>query len=141
MSVSGSGPWRRLSRATLGLWLAVTLGEPAMLHVCPMHDAPSGFVASGALLHTSRERAHGLPEHIHSPSPSPDGGDGAHHCCTCMGPCCTAGAVVVPTGTLGHVAEPSLGRAAVSHSAQSTFRPSEVEHARPPSVGPPTLPA
>jgi hypothetical protein len=75
------------------LWFAVVLGDPGVLHSCPMHGAGHGVATSHHMAHASHhdEVAHGATHAEHG-SPAGDG----HHApgpCTCVGHCCAAPAV------------------------------------------------
>jgi hypothetical protein len=105
-----------MRRTTLGsrsitilfaLWFAMVLGDPGVLHACPMHgalDASSTPAASHAM---------------HAGAAMPDSGHshehGAHTGCTCVGHCCaTPGTTPASTAAtfslVAHVVETSARR-------------------------------
>ena len=64
--------------------------------------------------------------------------DAGHHsrCCTCPGPCCDASPVAI-IGTGVPLVPSAIRPAARVAVRRTTYVPSEPEHSRPPSVGPP----
>lgn len=124
--------WSRFVVVASSLWLVVVLSEPAALHACAMHDTTHGS-----------QHAHGSPETSHGQQHA-HGSDGTRtpqQQCTCIGACCS----VVTTSLaprvdlLASVEALTVTRRAAPPAID--FRPSAVEYARPPSVGPPTLTA
>lgn len=92
---------RRLIRLTrpfsvlFALWFAAVLGDPGVLHSCPMHGAGHGAVASQHAAHATHE-ASAAQATMHAEHGSPDGN--SHHApgpCTCVGHCCAA-SIVAP---------------------------------------------
>ena len=117
----------RTFAAVCGLWLALSLAEPASLHVCAMHGSQGATHSHGAAsaTHGGSHGTHSSNEHDNKAP------------CTCLGGCCMAVAVAsvltpplvltVVTAPLPHILVP----AAIS------YRPEAVAYARPPTVGPP----
>jgi len=136
---------RRLARfsrplnAIFALWFAIVLGDPGVLHSCPMHGghgaahAPAAAAASAG---HEGHAAHGVaaesaPAHggQHQDTPAP---------CTCVGHCCAAPAVA----PLPKVA-PLLVPAAVAEvrhpmAAPSSDAPASPDTRLPFANGPPT---
>lgn len=112
---------RRIFAAACGLWLALSLAEPASLHACAMHG--SGSSAHG---HASHGGAHSTHGHERVPI------------CTCIGGCCVAATIGAPVATplvaLGRVTLPT--RVTVP-AGSIAHRPAAIEFARPPTIGPP----
>jgi hypothetical protein len=148
--------WYRPFAAVLALWLLAFSAEPAAVRLCPLHDGtgrvdvaqdgrPVGVRAAAHATagHAGRPAAADRPDtqaHGHAPSSVPAHGAGhrRHRGCTCVGDCCAASPVSRPT-----VAAALLDATIVVAPARpvvivSSRRPSTPEHARPPSIGPPT---
>jgi hypothetical protein len=101
---------RRLARfsrplnAIFALWFAMVLGDPGVLHSCPMHGghgavgaaaaaAPAGHEGHSAHGSTSASSSAETGQHRGTPAP-----------CTCVGHCCAAPVVApLPTVTSLHV--------------------------------------
>src|SRR6478672_799559 len=90
---------RRLLRITrpvsvlFALWFAAVLGDPGVLHSCPMHGAHANQAATSA-----GHEGHGTAATAHHAS----SGDSHHQAptgpCSCVGHCCATNAVAsVPT--------------------------------------------
>lgn len=132
--------WTRPFVALFALWFAVVLGDPGLLHSCPMHgghgaahamaSATDAQQARGAHdAHMMHEVADGAMQH--------DAQQGAPHHdrtgpCTCVGQCCAMSAVAsVPAVAAVHVptavsrAEPplvvALGHAPASPDTRLPF--------------------
>lgn len=118
---------RRIFAAVCGLWLAISLAEPAALHACAIH-ATQGHDHRHGSHHAGHERS---------------GRTGSRHdhdagaTCTCPGGCCVA----VPVAAPG--AAPLVRAVIVAHVSRIVsppalgHRPAVIEYARPPSIGPP----
>ena len=89
--------WIRPLSALFALWFAFVIGDPGLLHACPMHGdhgmAHSAASAGGAyhMMHAAHDAAGHATSH-----------DASHHGktaqCTCVGQCCVASAVAsLPT--------------------------------------------
>lgn len=85
-------PFSRFARAVFALWFALVLGDPGVLHSCPMHGSHAGHSA------VTGHEPHAASHHAAA------GEHGSQHQapCTCVGSCC-ASAVAVP-----HVVAESL---------------------------------
>src|SRR3954465_14702229 len=96
---------RRLSRpfaALFALWFALVMGDPMVLHSCPMHGAQHGMHAGGHA---------GGHEAAHGGSTDTSHHGGTSNICTCVGQCSASVAVALlpapPTFTVpAHVAQP-----------------------------------
>ncbi|MEP7002330.1 MAG: hypothetical protein ABI969_17710 [bacterium] len=94
--------WSRPFSALFALWFAVVLGDPGVLHSCPMHGAHA--MASGG--HASHAAAAHHQSHDSAPTKNSSGD------CSCVGQCCAAAAVaslpaVASFAVPAHVARPS----------------------------------
>lgn len=120
-------PLHRIFASVCGLWLALSLAEPAALHACAMHGS------QGAThVHGSHGAMHGRTDAAHSPR-GPERGSS----CTCPGGCCIAAAIAVPCGPplVVHVVTTTHSHVLVPTAI--TYRPAAIAYARPPTIGPP----
>ena len=129
---------RRLSRplnAIFALWFAIVLGDPGVLHSCPMHGGHSATHAAasahaGHAMHGASAAPASAPEAAqHHDAPAP---------CTCVGHCCAASTVApVPTVSAVHVPE---AVAEVQHplTVPSADAPASPDLRLPFANGPPT---
>jgi hypothetical protein len=130
--------WTRPVAALFALWFAFVLGDPGLLHRCPMH----GGHGAGAIAPTGGENhamhgEHSAASHTASNDASQDvSHDAPHHGtssqCTCVGQCCVASvaatlpvvaAAYVPT-TISRVEQPfvvALGDAPASADTRLPF--------------------
>ena len=95
--------WTRPVAALFALWFAFVIGDPGLLHACPMHGGHGSAHASAAAAH-DMAAMHGE----HGTSGSTTSHDGSPHHgstqCTCVGMCCAAPAVAtVPAVVAMHV--------------------------------------
>ena len=82
--------WTRPLAALFALWFAFVLGDPGLVHSCPMHGG-HGVAASASMVHHSAASAeHAAMDHATSHDASHHGHSGL---CTCVGSCCAAAAV------------------------------------------------
>jgi hypothetical protein len=121
--------WHRLIAAALGLWLLLVSSEPAALHTCVQHDGMHGVHGGDSTLRSPPH--HGSRSH-QAPAKH-------QHGCTCIGACCVSLAAVLTPHADVVVATRTSSPARLIVSSASSYRPSAVEHARPPTVGPPIL--
>jgi hypothetical protein len=127
--------------ALFALWFAAVLGDPGVLHACPMHGGHGGAGHSAAAATAPAghmgHAMHGAPaaEHVtseatpHQDVPAP---------CTCVGHCCaTPAAAPVPVVAAVHVPQ---AVAEVRHplAAPSSDVPSSPALRLPFANGPPT---
>ena len=107
--------WTRPLAALFALWFAVVLGDPGLLHSCPMHGGHGVASATASADAGHRMVGHGehaSMDHGASHDASQHGKSGP---CTCVGQCCVAPAVApLPAAAAMHVpatvsrAEPAL---------------------------------
>jgi hypothetical protein len=98
------------------------IGEPNLVHRCPMHDTAGAHDAHG------EHAAHGQ----HGSQPAPH----SHQCCSCIGACTTAAGAVVPTVALVPTAIVSLADPAAP-ATQVQFARFEAQRVLPYANGPP----
>jgi hypothetical protein len=124
--------WSRVFAGVWALWFAVALTEPAGLHACPMHGVAHGLDPASAGAHGAAMHHGGGADGASHSVP------GSHHLtCTCIGACCAAAVSVFPPSAAVAIAETIVRASPATHVVPTTHRPSEPEHARPPSQGPP----
>lgn len=87
---------RRLTALMLGLWFALYLGAPQLVHPCPEHAAASAGGAAAGHAHPGAQHAHdgavpgGSARDGEKSAPSHSGAG-----CCCPGPQCGAGAMTL----------------------------------------------
>jgi hypothetical protein len=88
--------WSPAFSALFALWFAIVLGDPGMLHACPMHG---GHGAQGAQQAAAPAPGHdmaGMHGHHMAPPTTQGSHQGSQHQapapgpCTCVGHCCAA---------------------------------------------------
>ena len=129
--------WTRPLSAFFALWFAFVLGDPGLLHACPMHGghAVSSAAASAGAEHHATHGEHGSASHATSHDTSHHGGTGP---CTCVGQCCVAPAVA-PLPTVAALYVPAtVSRAEPSLLVAFVVAPSAPDHRLPFANGPPT---
>ena len=107
--------WTRPLAALFALWFAFVLGDPGLLHRCPMHGGhgmASATASAGGEHHMAAHGEHASASHAPSHDASRHDKTGP---CTCVGQCCVAAtAATLPTVAAAYVpatvsrAEPSL---------------------------------
>ena len=115
--------WTRPVAALFALWFAFVLGDPGLLHACPMHGGHGAAQASAAASHDMAGMHGGLDASAHDASRDASHDGSSHHGsmqCTCVGMCCAAPAVAtVPTVVAMHVpATVALAEPALRHALQ-----------------------
>jgi hypothetical protein len=108
-------PMRRLARlfrplhALFALWFAMVLGDPGVLHSCPMHSGHgAGHGAATAAADATIPDAHAMhgarvAEHASHEAPAPEKAPAP---CSCVGHCCAVTSVApLPTVAALHVPE------------------------------------
>ena len=129
---------RRLSRplnAIFALWFAIVLGDPGVLHSCPMHGG-HGATHAAASAHAGHETDGASAAPASTPEPAQHHGTPAP--CTCVGHCCAASTVApVSTVPAAHVPE---AVAEVQHplTVPSADAPASPDLRLPFANGPPT---
>src|SRR4030095_1872241 len=131
---------RRALAAFFAAWFLVVEEEPAALHACAMHDGPAHAASSRSDRAPHAPAVDVAPTH-HAGAvpggPTRHDDSGRHsRCCTCLGPCCDASPVAL-IGTGVALAPVQGPRETAQIVRRNSYRPSEPEHARPPSLGPP----
>jgi hypothetical protein len=119
--------------ALFALWFAAVLGDPGVLHACPMHGGHGGAGHSAAAAAPAGHMGHAMPGTSeatpHQDAPAP---------CTCVGHCCaTPAAAPVLVVAAVHVPE---AVAEVRHplAAPSSDVPASPALRLPFANGPPT---
>jgi len=115
--------WTRPLAALFALWFAFIVGDPGLLHACPMHGGhgvASATATAGAGRHSATHAGHASMDHAATPDASQHTSQHTSHhggtgLCTCVGQCCVAANVApLPTVSAMHVptvvsrAEPTL---------------------------------
>ena len=133
----------RVFRAILAVWFVLSVGEPSVVRICPMHASAAAELADGdaggmaVAPQTNPEHGahghhapHGASSHSHS------SGGHAHHC-TCIG-CCIGCASSALAATRLQIETPKIVAVVAT-----TVSPSDVlsvqgpPHLLPPGTGPP----
>ena len=120
---------RRLARfsrplnALFALWFALVLGDPGVLHACPMHGGHGGSHATVAATTSATASSHDAHA-SHDASGVAAAAEQSQHpdappACTCVGHCCAA-SVVAPVPTVAAVHVPT----AAAESRHVSARPS-----------------
>jgi hypothetical protein len=114
--------------ALFALWFAVVLGDPGMLHACPMHGGGSHGTEHGAALSTAGHDV-GVMHGAHAGEDAPPDGTqhhGAPDYCTCVGHCCAA-SLVPPLAAVAEVhvpaAEAMSRRPLAAHASDAPSSP------------------
>lgn len=122
----------RVLRGLLALWFVLSVGEPSIVHFCPMHGGLLGELA-GRAVHASMSGMD-MPDMSGTSMPA---APTAHHHCTCISCCVGAGATALPGERVAlGPATWTLAAAPLGASAQRLPRPGPA-HAQPPGTGPP----
>ncbi|HEX5077000.1 MAG TPA: hypothetical protein VFW03_27570 [Gemmatimonadaceae bacterium] len=132
-------PVRRTIAAVFAAWSFVVQEEPAALHTCALHDGVAHEAGSAALGVSHAASSDTGTHHAAGTAPAATRhGNDRHHsgCCTCPGPCCDASPVALAE-TGAALAPPAIRPATRFAVRHTTYIPSDPEHSRPPSVGPP----
>ena len=125
-------PWFRALATLIAIWLPLIVGEPGVVHPCPMHGAHPPIATS--------ERSAPQAHHAVSTRGRSDGGappSHDHHGCTCVGSCTSiAGAVPAPDAPTISVIEAGYAARPARPNAESLARQAP-EYSRPYTTGPP----
>lgn len=130
--------WTRPLAALFALWFAFILGDPGLLHACPMHGGhgvASATASAGAEHHMAAHGVHASASHDASP-------DASHHGktapCTCVGLCCIAPALAsLPAVAALHVPV-TISRAEPAQLVAFVVAPAAPDLRLPFANGPPT---
>lgn len=139
--------WTRPFIALFALWFAVVLGDPGLLHSCPMHGGHG--VAHAAASTGSAQHVHGMAHDAHAShdiaaadAAQHDAQQGSPHHgtgpCTCIGQCCAMSAVAsVPVVSAVHVPT-TVARAEQPFVVALGVAPASPDTRLPFANGPPT---
>src|SRR6476620_3848277 len=130
---------RRAIAAVFAAWSFVVQAEPAALHACAMHDGVGHAVGPAAVGLAHAGSPDGPAHHANgTPGEATRHSDDGHHsrCCTCPGPCCDASPIAM-TAASASLAVSEMQPVTRPAVRRTTYVPSDPEHSRPPSVGPP----
>lgn len=127
----------RILRALLAVWFVLSVGEPSVVHFCPMHASAAAELASMGLGEASH---HAAGHHTHhgmaGESRSPDHHQHQHHC-TCID-CCVASASSALAASAVQMEAPRVVVIVAPSPSRTDVLPlDEPPHLRPPSTGPP----
>ena len=126
-------PWFRALATSLAVWFPLIVGEPGVLHLCPMHGGVPAATSPQSMAHahhaamssTERPTDHGRP-------PGHD-----HHHCSCIGSCTSsAAALPAPGDSVITIVGVNFTTRAALPNAESLARPAP-EYSRPYTTGPP----
>ena len=98
--------WTRPVAALFALWFAVIIGDPGLLHACPMHG---GHGVAHAAASSTASKHHAATMHTTAATGDAVSHDASHHhgaanTCTCVGQCCaTPSLAPLPTVASLHV--------------------------------------
>ena len=121
----------------MALWVALVLGEPSLVHSCPVHGG--GAAAVGQHGDMAGMAGHAAATHG-APASNRDGGQRHHHACTCPGDCTSTGtgpAALLPSPDVTVDAAERLVVAAAAPTAESRRARPAPPHALPFANGPP----
>ena len=148
-----SARWNRPLAAFLALWVALVVGEPSLVHSCPVHDgmAAAGHGSHVAAMATvmempaSSRSAHGADASTTTApadTPAPSHQDG-HHGCTCPGDCSagSASAPALPAPPTGALVVATYRAVAGARPAAASRPRLAPPHALPFANGPPAAPS
>jgi hypothetical protein len=138
--------WGRCRAALLALWLVALSAGPAAFqgfHRCaPLEGTTSA--PTGTFQHAeahSPAAPHGHRGHTPPVAPARGTHDHApHHDGFCLGTCCCVAPLTVPAAAASLVAIAVATPRALPPAPRPSFHPTAPDHARPPSLGPPSLP-
>ena len=137
----------RVLRALLAIWFVLSIGEPSVVRICPMHATAAAELADAdlgampgpmgseeAAHHAGGHHAsHGAPTHSHSSQQH-------HHHCTCINSCVGSASSALLAATRVQVEAPAVV-AVVDQAASPSDGPAldEPPHLLPPGTGPPRI--
>lgn len=130
--------WTRPLAALFALWFAFILGDPGLLHACPMHGGHGVASATASAGAEHRMAAHG----VHASASHDASPDASHHGktapCTCVGLCCIAPALAsLPAVAALHVPV-TISRAEPAQLVAFVVAPAAPDLRLPFANGPPT---
>jgi hypothetical protein len=136
---------RRLARfsrplnALFALWFAMVLGDPGVLHACPMHGGhgASHSPSAAAPAAHGEHSAHAMPAaEMAAPEAGQHGATPAP--CTCVGHCCAAPAVAPVSRAAALVVPEAVAEVRRPLAAPSSDAPASPDLRLPFPNGPPT---
>lgn len=133
----------RVARAFVALWFVLSVGEPSVVHFCPMHGGILGELR-GASPMADMVMEGSAARHRTTRSQRAETGDARHgedhqaqhHHCTCINCCVGADAAALPSVHVELAPATWTLAAAPAASAETLPRPAP-PHAQPPGTGPP----
>jgi len=133
----------RVFRALLAVWFVLSVGEPSVVHICPMHASAAAELAEAgigdtAMAHGSREMAHHAARHAGHGSSTDSHSSGQHqHHCTCIS-CCVGSATSILAATPPRLVTPPVVTVAARRVTRADLLALEdPPHLLPPGTGPP----
>lgn len=81
----------------MAAWLAFAMAEPPLLHACPMHGGASVHGGVQKADHAMRSDAASHHSSQRSNASRPEPRDSESHDCTCLGQCCSAPPIGLPS--------------------------------------------
>jgi hypothetical protein len=130
---------RLLARLLFALWFAVVLGDPGMLHSCPMHGGGMAHGAQSAEQTSAQPSAHAA-HGAEAGAPAGHGSqpDAAHHC-SCASHC-SATPIVAPLSAAAAMHVPvAVAEARHPRGAPSDDAPASPDLRLPFANGPPAV--
>ena len=122
--------WARPWAILMALWLSLTLGEPGVVHFCPMHGGAVGARGAG------HGASHGATTHATQQHQAPPGH--GHAGCTCLGACSVTGFGAVLPSVETAVPVPPISVPADAPPAEQAGRRPSPDRLLPFANGPPT---
>ena len=130
--------WTRPLAALFALWFAFVIGDPGLMHSCPMHGGhgATGIGTPAGMQHHSAGNAeHASMDHATSHDASHHGSNGQ---CTCVGQCCVA-AALAPLPTVAALYVPAaIALAEPAQHVAFVVAPAAPDTRLPFANGPPT---
>lgn len=135
--------WARPFAALFALWFAVILGDPGMLHSCPMHGGHGGHAAATAAggHDMAAHASHGMHAAAAMAADAAPQQSAPHHGgtgpCTCVGQCCAA-SIAAPLPTVATIHLPAtVARTEPAQLAARAELPAAPDFRLPFANGPP----
>ena len=136
----------RVLRALLAIWFVLSIGEPSVVRICPMHATAAAELADADLgtgsrpmgsedvaHHTGHHASHGAPTHSHSSQQH-------HHHCTCINSCMeSASSAALAAARVQVEAPPVVAVVDESASPSDGLALDDPPHLLPPGTGPPRI--
>jgi len=133
----------RVFRALLAVWFVLSVGEPSVVHICPMHASAAAELAEAGMVdvamgHGAGEMAHHAAHHAGHGLSTDSHSTGQHqHHCTCIS-CCVGSATSVLAATPPRLETPAVLAAVAKRPPRADVLALEdPPHLLPPGTGPP----